>query len=487
MKKKKKIYKNSLFAILLVFVSLSMCVGYAAFNSVTLNLIGSSNVLSPKKLFISNVIVNENNSSAVINLYDETFLDASITLNGNDATVEMEITVKNNSVYDYAFEQVDYSFGMATYDNENIIFDLEGLSTGDVIESTETLTFNVVFYYKDLTNITNNILNCKLNFNFKNISGMPLNQLILYNEKEPLNNEDGLYSYQDIYYYSGENVNNYIWYNCRDGYNSGNENCEVWRILTIESDGSVKIIKDEPLEQEIIASLETKTNFWYNQTHSSDQYKIKNMISAGKVVYDARRRRPVSQLAEGTSYCIYGSNGCNAFATNTIFGSYSNLIVDADSSIKMYLENLYYEYVLSESAKEFLKINEYNIGIIDITVGKDIDSVYYVEQKIKGTSKVALLNLSNYILASKNINCRENFLGSDCAKNTWLNAQIQYMFLNGKTTDTNAQIFIHDSNGLVTSRDANYELFLKPVITLKPSTIALGSGSVDGDYYNIVS
>ena len=172
---------------------------------------------------------------------------------------------------------------------------------------------------------------------------------------------------------------------------------------------------------------------------------------------------------------------------NITFGSYSDLIVDLDSSIKLYLENLYYEYALTDSAKDILQISEYNIGIMDINVGKDIDSVYYVEQKIKGNSKVALLNLSNYILASKNINCRNNFLGSDCAKNTWLNSNIQYMFLNGKITDTNAQIFIHDSNGLVTSRDANYELFLKPVITLKSSTIALGNGSVDGDYYNIVS
>ena len=487
MKKKKKIYKTSLCVVLLVFISLVMCVGYAALNSVTLNLVGSSNVLSPRKLFISNIITNENNSTAVINLYDETFLDTSIILNSEDSTVDMEITIKNNSIHDYEFKQVSYSFGITTYDNENIIFDLDGLSVGDVIKSTESLTFNVVFYYDELTNITNNILNCKLNFDFKNISGMPLNQLILYNETEPINNEDGLYSYQDIYYYSGEKVNNYIWYNCKDGYNSGSENCEVWRILTIEADGSVKIIKDTPLEQEIIEMLENQNNFWYQQSHPSDQYKIKNMIAAGKVMFDARRSRPVNQLTDGSSYCIYNSNGCNAFSNDIIVGSFNNLIVDADSSIKMYLENLYYEYVLTDSAKDSLKISQYNIGIMDINIGKDIDSVYYVEQKIKANSKVALLNISNYILASKNINCRNNFLGSDCSKNTWLNSNIQYMFLNGKMTNTNAQIFIHDSNGLITSRDASYELFLKPVITLKSSTIALGNGSVEGSYYNIVS
>lgn len=486
---KTKKYKSGFYVTLIILASIFMSIGYAAINSVTLTLNASSNVASPKKLFISNIITNENNSNTIVNLYDETFLDTSIILNDKESTATMTITIKNNSSYNYSFEKVDYSFGPSTYDNENIIFNLEGLSKGDTIKSTESLSFNIIFHYDNQTNITNNTLNCKLNFNFKNISGIPLNQLILSNETEPTNNEDGLYSYQDIYYYSGENVNNYIWYNCKDDYNSGNENCEVWRILTIEADGSIKIIKDEPLEQETISSLENEpeTKFWNDHFHSQDQYKIKNMIAAGKVMFDPRRRRPTSQLSEDTSYCKYSSNGCNAFSSNITFGSYSNLIVDADSSIKIYLETLYYNKVLTDSAKKALRISEYNIGIIDINIGKDIDSVYSIEKNIKCNSKVALLNISNYVLASKDQNCRKNFLGSDCSKNNWLNSNIQYMFLNGKITDTHAQIFIHDSNGLISSKDANLELFLKPVITLNPTTPAIGSGNSNGDYYKIIN
>ena len=155
----------------------------------------------------------------------------------------------------------------------------------------------------------------------ENMNDIPLNQLILSNETELTNGEDGLYSYQDIYYYSGENVNNYIWYNCQDGHNSGRENCEIWRILTIEADGSVKIIKNEPLEQQTIAAIENETNFWYENTHTQDQYKIKNMIVNGKVMFDHRRRRPASEIAEDNSYCIYSSNGCNAFSANITKGT----------------------------------------------------------------------------------------------------------------------------------------------------------------------
>ena len=484
---KRKKYKSRFYVILIIFASIFMSIGYAAINSVTLNLSGSSNVLAPNTLFISDIVINENNSSGVVNLYDETFLDTSITLNDDESTVTLTITIKNNSSYNYNFEEVEYSFGPLTYDNENITFDLVGLSKGDVIESTESLTFDIIFHYADLTNMTSNVLNCKINFNFKNVSGLPLKQLILSNETEPTNNEDGLYLYQDFYYYSGENVNNYIWFNCQDGYNSGSEYCELWRILTVEADGSVKIIKNDPVEQQTISSIETETGFWYGQFHSQDQYKVKNMMAAGKVVFDSRRRRPVSQLTEGTSYCLYASNGCNAFSSNLTIGSYLNLIVDSDSSIKTYLNDIYYEYLLTDSAKDALQISEYNIGVVDINIGKDIDSIYAIERNIKCNSKVALLNISNYVLASKNVNCRKNFLGSDCVNDNWLNSDIQYMFLNGKITNTNAQIFIHDTNGLLTTRDANFETFLKPVVTLKPTKLAIGTGTIDGNYYKIVN
>jgi len=484
---KKEKYKSNMFIIMIVFASLFMCIGYAAFDSVTLELDGSSNVLSPEQLFITNIITSESNSNTVVNLYDQTFLDASITLNGETATATMSITIKNNSSYDYSFVQVDYSFGPNTYDNQNIIFGLSGLSEGDIIKSTESLTFDIIFYYDDLTNITSNVLNCKLNFNFENISGMPLNQLILSNEVEPTNNEDGLYPYKDIYYYSGDNVNNYIWYNCQDGYNSGNENCEVWRILTIEADGSVKIIKDTPVEQQVIADLEKSNNFWHSHFVSQDQYKATNMIANGRVVFDSRRRRPVGQLEANTSYCIYSSNGCNAFAAVTTSGSYSNLIVDDDNLIKIYLENIYYNKVLTESARAALKVSEYNIGIIDINIGKDIDTLYAVEGSIKTNSKVALLNVSNYVFASKDINCKKNFLGNTCNNNNWLNTDVQFMFLNGKVTSTNAQIFLHNNNGLITSLDSGSDFFLKPVITLQPTIIAVGSGTNSGDYYKIVN
>ena len=94
---KREKYKSRFYVTLIIFASIFMSIGYAAINSVTLNLSGSSSVLAPNTLFISNIVINENNSSGVVNLYDEMFLDTSITLNDNQSTVTLSITIKNNS------------------------------------------------------------------------------------------------------------------------------------------------------------------------------------------------------------------------------------------------------------------------------------------------------------------------------------------------------------------------------------------------------
>lgn len=60
------------------------------------------------------------------------------------------------------------------------------------------------------------------------------------NDQGIVTNGDGLYQYGDEYIYRGENVNNYIKF-------SGN----LWRILRINNDGSIRIIQDSSKERNI--------------------------------------------------------------------------------------------------------------------------------------------------------------------------------------------------------------------------------------------
>ena len=78
------------------------------------------------------------------------------------------------------------------------------------------------------------LFNESLSINATGIIGAPpgkrFSEVILSNETPTLNTQDGLYNYGSKYYYSGQTVNNYVSYNE-----------EIWRIVSIEEDGSIKI------------------------------------------------------------------------------------------------------------------------------------------------------------------------------------------------------------------------------------------------------
>ena len=73
------------------------------------------------------------------------------------------------------------------------------------------------------------LLNEELSLEATGIIGTPpgegFNKVILSNEEGSLNTGDGLYQYNSKYYFSGENVNNYVEFND-----------EIWRIVSIEED-----------------------------------------------------------------------------------------------------------------------------------------------------------------------------------------------------------------------------------------------------------
>jgi len=439
------------------------------------------------KLVIDNVKISRvNNASVTINSTDKLSLNTLVELANDtvDSEVLLSITLKNNSSYRYAYSGLNY----LNYDNQDIGFDIFGLQKNDIIESGESLTFRILFkYVNDVIN--NNVLNSTLSLVFKNLSGMKLSDLVLLNNQNQIDGADGLYKYNDKYYFSGSNVNNYIWFNCDDGYESGESKCEKWRIISVENDGSIKIIRDDVLDIESIQELETKTNFW--KENIPNWMISPKILTVGKVLFDVKERRP-SNINLENSYCIRTSNGCNAYSkdlNNT--GLYKGLSVDLDSLVKKYLEEVYIPHALKENNLE--KIKEYvaNIGLVEPSIS--LENVIKSEKSITTKLKAGLLNLSDYIYANKDTSCWYEF--SKCnnnVNNNWLTLPDNpYYLQNGKIVETstqsdkNAQVWTVESKGLV-SRDANNEYYLRPVVILKNDIEALGTG-IEGDYYIIVS
>ncbi len=171
--------------------------------------------------------------------------------------------------------------------------------------------------------------------------------------------DSGIYadSYEaDRYVYRGADVNNYITFNN-----------QTWRIIAIESDETLKIMKDS---------------------------------SIGDMQFD-----PVGN--RNTEYCSLGfalSYGCNAWAAISEFtsanGSYSGE-VEEDSYLNDYLNNTYY-YNLSSDARSLIVNYTYNIGGVSYSSTLTMDDQLIAEKKYQWEGKVALINLSDYIRSNSN-------------------------------------------------------------------------------------
>ncbi len=158
MKRWIKISLALLFSFLFCFASL----GYAQLSD-SLSVEGSATITPPTGIFISNVAPA---TGLTVNSYTSTVLNSRVELgNSSASTVDVKVTVYNNTPYLYKFNNVLYTVGATTYDNENIKFTLTDIKKGDELASKTSKTFTVRFSYTG-TNVSNQVLNSILNFEF---------------------------------------------------------------------------------------------------------------------------------------------------------------------------------------------------------------------------------------------------------------------------------------------------------------------------------
>ena len=121
---------HNIYMFLLCFAALFMSVGYAAINSISLNLNGEMFALAQEGVFITEVNIDSENSvdadfvNTKVNSSYQTTLNSSVYLSDTnpDSTVVMDVTIHNSTDDDYVFNGVTYEVGNNTYSNENIVY-----------------------------------------------------------------------------------------------------------------------------------------------------------------------------------------------------------------------------------------------------------------------------------------------------------------------------------------------------------------------------
>lgn len=192
------------------------------------------------------------------------------------------------------------------------------------------------------------------------------------NEEELLPVEEG-----KRYIYTGLNPKNYIMFNE-----------ELWRIMAIEPNGKLKIVKDD-------------------------------LIAAG-IAYDAQKNRSSGYCYSGAGCSIWG-NSSNTYDKDGNFittlplkvGGKEYVLPNKDSTLNVYLNNDYYND-LRESAKTLMTEGEFNVGAVALDGTKTQTLKDDVEQasSARWKGKVGLIDVTEYVKGSTYDGCESFNNGS---------------------------------------------------------------------------
>ncbi len=274
---------------------------------------------------------------------------------------------------------------------------------------------------------------------------------------------DGLY--EDVtednkYIYKGANPNNYI------TFNEEFDGAAGWRILSLENNGTLKIIRAS---------------------------------SIGDKAYDLNGNRT-------TGYCSQGhanTYGCNAWMKldNFVCGSYSGN-VESDSELNTYLNGEYYNN-LSTTAKSQMVSGKFNVGPVlrsDVLNEAPLSNIINEEKTYLWDGNIALPTVSEYVKASNNVRCISAYIYRNVAE-CYSNSETHNWIYNINKTTTNTWMWLLSSNAredlassvFMISNDghlgydqANYTTFgVAPVLYLD-SNISLSGKGTENDPYTII-
>ena len=274
---------------------------------------------------------------------------------------------------------------------------------------------------------------------------------------------DGLYkdSYEDgRYVFKGQAPNNYLTFN--------NESAG-WRIVSVEADGTLKIIRKTNLKSLMwdISGTRDIPNNTYCENKEELNYGCNAWASTTSII------------GSPNVFKIFSPTGISTTATKIYQGT-----VTKDSSLNTYLNNEYYNNLTD---KEYIVSHNFNIGspgnyssTEDFTVANKLTKEYI------WNGKIGLMEIMDYIKASSALpttaNFNECYKLTTCSNDNYLNGNY-YEWTISLSSGLNTAVFILRPNGTITSAGAGYSAnVVRPVLYLKASIELTGSGTEADPY-----
>ena len=434
---------------------LLMAVGYAAFQTV-LNIQGTSNITSNWNIKITDVTTKNIVGTASNNgepSWDNLTAEINANLESPGDSIEYDITVSNAGSLDAKLDEITLS----DTNNPAIKFTVSGMTKGDVITagSTKVLTIKVEYLSTTSGQPTNTTSSLTVDLDYSQATGTApsgesaADKLIA----TTVTTGDGLYAdtYEEgRYIYRGGTPNNYITFN---------EENTGWRILSVEADGTIKIIKNE---------------------------------SIGRKAFDSKGYRDNTSNGTGGTYCAGSSYGCNAWAKNDNFinGSLTGTVLK-DAELNTYLNNDYYNS-LTEKARTQITTGSFKTGAVTYS-DTNLGNTVTIENKTTWNGNIALATASEYVRTSNNSACTSvnaYWNTSSCYSNgsthNWLTKIMNsstYSWLLTPYSGFSLNVFYVYSGGTLGNSSAgNTAPGVAPVVYLKSDIQLSGEGTQSNPY-----
>jgi hypothetical protein len=493
MKRRYRINKKYLIVGLFI-VLLVMSVGYAAFST-SLSITGTGSISTSWNIEITDITTSDIVGSASNDKspsYDKLSATFSTNLVSPGDSITYNIKVENKGSLDAMLDKIS----LVKTDNPAIKYETSGISEGDILYKNTSSILKVKVTYNE--NVTMQPINLNADIEVtldyvQNSSGTTPSATTPTIDVKGVDvalvtTGDGLYKDDTVsyrYVYKGVSPNNYI--------KLGND---MYRIIALENDGTLKVIKNEKVG-----------NIPFDPGYSSS---ISNVTAANSI--EGTRYSSVS-----TDYCYQNSGteekyyGCNVWGSSattldsdgnhvtkmpiSVGGTLKDLPED-EAYLNTYLNGTWY-ISLSTDVQNLITTHMFNVGSVKYNVSSQtLDTDITQESTYKWNGKVGLMNPTDYVKSNSNIDtCGTVYLSSywggnyeTCKTTTWIyndianNANYPRTIVPLSGNSYNVWLVSSDTGSLYDTGDARYGRGAVPVFYLSSAITLDGSGTSTDPY-----
>jgi len=384
-------------------------------------------------------------------------LTASLSSPGDSVTYT--ITVANDGNIDAILDLITLS---ASNDDSVIKYSYSGIVEDEELlaESEKSFTVKIEYDSNKTGTVTDaqkqNTLTLDLDFVQKTEDTVvtPSETAASMLASKAVTSGDGLYAdtYENgRYVYKGASPSNYITFN---GENAG------WRILAVEADGSLKIIRNSSIGNYAYDAVTTCNGVAYNSKKKNTTYK--------NGTYEIENKIYMTDSALGNDF------GCNAWTRPTTLNTYLN------NTYKGTIDTTY------------LQTHDFPVGSVTYN-NQDLAAQITTEKSSVWNGDIGLMSVSDYLRANTNTEqCGNYSLNSTnksiCKTTNYLFTAIGSKLpwtINSYSGSTTLVFTIDGSGGVYHYYSYQEDYGVVPVLYLKPDITLRGSGT-DIDPYEIV-